>query len=238
MRLTIGVLLILMFAVSVSAQFQIPDVGEGHAITGVGIQTGDPDVQATVSCVQGCVEGCVQGCQTTSCAQACGENCAAKCISGTGITSGGPITVPEPDIAAYCGAATTCDQCRNRPAYRCVWAGACVPCTGASCIISCGYVPKKTITKITNIVDEQDSGKIGTKDAKGTLDGKDKMPYVKDPKEEDFILDPKTGELVYIGDLNETELDRLKRPNYYKYSDSTIAKIFRGIGSFFSWIFS
>jgi len=218
LRLTFGVLLILIFAVSVSA-IEIPPIGAsgpvGQPITGVGITGGEGEI---VSCIQNCIVSCTQGCTTTSCAEACGRNCADKCLSGAGITTDTKSRgTTNTDAATYCAAATTCDQCRNRPAYRCVWAGGCVPCTGPSCIISCGYVAKKP--KIT--VDE--SGDTGKKE---------------DATEEGFIVNRKTGEKIDIRGLNETEIDRIKRPNYYKYSNSTISKIFRGIESFFSWIFS
>lgn len=247
---TLLFLFCLLISISVSA-IEIPLIGDsgpvGQPITGVGITSGEGEM---VSCIQTCILSCTQKCTTTSCGSVCGENCADKCLSGAGLTTGTTSSVTKKtDVSAYCGAATTCDQCRNRPAYRCAWAGACVPCTGASCIISCDFVPKKTIAKITNIVDDSDEGKnIVTKNVtNGSLQVKGTMPYVKDPKEEDFIVDPNTGELIYIGDIvNETnqtnmtweEVDRIRRPNYYKYSNSTISKIMRGIESFFSWIFS
>lgn len=104
-----------------------------------------------------CINDCILSCAGSSDPTTCGYNCAVSCGygGGIGITNPDPcegVTTPagyptkwtgascEDPYAAehYCGQAASCNACQNRPAYSCIWNGACVPCKSGSCSYSCG----------------------------------------------------------------------------------------------------
>jgi len=173
-------IIIIISSIPISAQSTI--FGEGQGITGIGIQTGNADVQATVSCVQGCVQSCIRACTTQQCGYNCGKNCADKCVSGVGITQGTPDRRQRVDIAGYCRAARSCTQCAQRNAYRCLWNGnTCIQCKSPSCVFSCGRT--RIVKTITNKkLDTQTRERInekGLKDNKkiDNLDLQNKYPH-------------------------------------------------------------